>query len=143
MVEPLPELTVNQEEAGHRISERIEVGENIRKTNIPSPETLKVVQEEYYRWDSFNGELLERLFTTDKFAKEYRFWGVAVINTYPSFTKDLQEFQDHLLDKIHRLTSIRERLPLIPVMAGVAQMKKPMERRTKVDPIVKTIFCPQ
>ena len=128
--EPLPELTVTQEEAEHRISGRIEAGEDIRKKNIPSPEVLKAVQEEYYLWDSFNGELLERLFTTGKFAKEYRFFGVAFVNTYPSFTKDLQEFQDHLSDKIHRLTSIRERLPLIPVMAGIAQVKKPMERRT-------------
>ncbi len=128
--EPLPELTVSQEEAERRISGRIEAGENIRKTNIPSPEVLKAVQEDYYRWNSFNGELLERLFTTGKFATEYRFFGVAFVNTHPSFTKDLQEFQDHLSDKIHRLTSIRERLPLIPVVAAVAQTKEPMERRT-------------
>jgi hypothetical protein len=36
----LPELTVTQEEAERRISERIEAGENIRKTDIPSPVAL-------------------------------------------------------------------------------------------------------
>lgn len=128
--EPLPELTVTSEEARERISERIRAGEDIRKNNVPSPEVLKVVQEEYYRWDSFNGELLERLFTTDKFAKEYRFWGVGFASTSPSFSRELQVFQEHLSDKIHRLISIRERLPLIPVMAGLAQMKKPIPNRT-------------
>src|ERR1035437_9111087 len=126
--EPLSELTVTREDAEARISERIQAGENIGKKNIPSAEDLREVREEYYRWDSFNGELLERLFTTDKFAKEYRFFGVAFVNTYPSFAKDLREFQDHLSDKIHRLNSIRERLPLIPVMAG-APHKRSMERR--------------
>lgn len=130
VAEVLPQLTVTEEEAERRISERIEAGEDIRKTNIPSPGVLKAVQEEYYRWDSFNGELLERLFTTDKFATEYRFYGVAFAYIQQSFTKDLQEFQDHLSDKLHTLTSIRERLQLIPVVAELAQTRKPMERRT-------------
>jgi predicted nucleotide-binding protein len=77
------------------------------------------------------------LFTTDKFAKEYRFFGMSFVNTYPSFTKDLQDFRDHLSDKIHRLTSIRERLPLIPVIAGVSQMKRPIARRGQEN---RTVF---
>jgi predicted nucleotide-binding protein len=132
----LLELTVAQEEAVRRISERIEAGENIRKTNIPSPEVLKAVQEDYYRWDSFNGELLERLFTTGKFATEYRFSCAAFSYIHLPFTKDLQEFQNHLSDKIHRLTSIRDRLPLIPVVAAAGPTRKPVERRTTENPRV-------
>jgi Predicted nucleotide-binding protein containing TIR-like domain len=127
--EQQPELTVTQEEAEKRISERIEAGEEIGKKQIPSPEVLKSVQDEFFRWDSFNGELLERLFTTDKFMAEYHFFGASFINTFPSFTKDLEDFRTRLSDKIHRLTSIKDRLPLIPVVPGVIAMKQQAQRQ--------------
>ena len=112
------------------MSERIRGGEEIRGKNIPSPDVLKVVQEEYFRWDSFNGEMLERLFTTPKFAKEYQFFGIAVFGGPQPFSKDLNEFLEGLSSKIHRLASIRERLPLIPVSAKVISMKKLIDGRT-------------
>jgi hypothetical protein len=125
--EPLAQLTVAQQEAEKRISARIEAGEEIRTKSIPSPDVLKVVQEEYYRWDSFNGEMLDRLFSTERFAREYRFFGIAVFSGPQPFSKDLSEFLEHVSDKIHRLTSIRECLPLIPAMAGVPDIKQSAE----------------
>ena len=87
---------------------------------------LKAAEDEYYRWDAFNGEMLERMFTTPKFAKEYRFWGIAVSHAGQPFSEDLREFLDHLSDKIQRLASIRDRLPLIPVSPNVVQPVSPI-----------------
>jgi predicted nucleotide-binding protein len=128
--EPLPELNVSQVDAETRLSERIRAGEEIKEKDIPSPEVLKDARKEYYRWDSFNGEMLERLFTTSKFADEYRFFGIGFVGGPQPFSKDLSEFVEDLSNKIHRLVSIRERLPLIPVSAKVIPMKKQMEART-------------
>ena len=90
--EPLAQLTVAQQEAEKRISARIEAGEEIRTKNIPSPDVLKVVQEEYHRWDSFNGEMLDRLFSTERLAREYRFFGIAVLSGPQPFSKNLASF---------------------------------------------------
>jgi hypothetical protein len=108
------ELAVSRDEADAQIGLRIVSGEDIAAKTITSPDILKVVEEEYFRWDSYNAEMLDRLFTTDKFAREYSFFGIAFINTYPSFPKDLQDFKERMQSKLHRLASIRGRLSLIP-----------------------------
>jgi hypothetical protein len=122
-LEPQPELMVTHADAEQRLTERIRLGEALQ-SDIQTPESLNTVRGDLDRWHAFNGELLERLFTSDKFAKEYRMWGLSVISMNASFRVEVQEFLEELSHKINRLFSIRDRLPLIPTRPGVPQVTR-------------------
>ena len=79
---PDPELRVSREEAAKKIGERIVLGEELLARSISNAEQLEAAENEYRRWNSYNAELLKRLFTTDKFAEEYSWWGAVAISMY-------------------------------------------------------------
>ena len=115
-----PELQVRPEEAAHRIGERIALGEELYSRQISSAEQLDAAENEHRRWDSYNSEMLKRLFTTHKFADEYSWWGVVAVSMYgKSPAEKVKEHKEEIREKIHRLESVRDRLELIPVAASV------------------------
>jgi predicted nucleotide-binding protein len=120
--ESKPELTVTRAEAEKKIADRIKLGEEINIKQISSVALLEAVQQEYYRWDSYNHELLGRLFTPDKFAEEYAFFGIMVSSGPQPLSEEIKELREKIVEKVHRLTSILERLPLIPVQSGLADV---------------------
>jgi predicted nucleotide-binding protein len=116
-----PELLVSREEAAKRIDERMTAGEQLRQREITAAEVLEECEADYRRWNSFNAELLKRLFTTAKYAEEYSWWGVASVSRFESpLHQKIREYRDEIAEKLHRLQSIRERLDLIPLAASVA-----------------------
>lgn len=112
---PDPELRVSREEAAQKIGERISLGEALLARNISNVEQLDAAENEYRRWNSYNAEMLTRLFTTDKFAEEYSRWGAVAISMYAkSPAEKLEDHKKEVGEKIHRLESMRDRLELIP-----------------------------
>lgn len=67
---PDPELQVSREEATQKINERIAAGGDLYMRQISNMEQLEAAENEYRRWNSYNTELLKRLFTTHKFAED-------------------------------------------------------------------------
>ena len=119
---PDPELQVSREEAAQKLSERIALGEELLSRQITNVEQLDAEENEYRRWNSYNIEMLNRLFTTHKFAEEYSRWGVVVMSMYgKSPDERLQDHQKEIREKIHRLESVRDRLELLPLVSGVRQ----------------------
>lgn len=118
---PDPELRVDRAEAAAKIDERIAKGEELFAWQPGRVDEIPDAIDQFHNWDAYNNELLKRLFTTDKYADEYSWWGVASLSIYePSPGEKLQANRDNIRDKIKRLRSIRDRLELIPVSAGVA-----------------------
>jgi predicted nucleotide-binding protein len=115
-------------EAAAKINERITKGEEFRSREPRTEADLESTQHEYETWSDYNVELLRRLFTTDKYAEQYSFWGAGVIRMHPSFGQQLNDFRQAVGEKIQRLVSIRERLELIPVTAGVSPSATPAPR---------------
>lgn len=130
-----PELRVSPEIAAEKINERISLGEEIRQRDVTTVEQLETSSNDYRRWSSYNIDLLNRLFTTPKFAEEYAWWGVAGVSLYESSPQEkLNELRKDVGEKIHRLESIRDRLELVPLATGVVRSAAPAarERTNKV-----------
>lgn len=113
------ELNVSREEAKARLQDRIEKGLAL-KHQISSQSEYETLSNEYNKWDSFNSELLKRLFTSDELESEYSFWGIAISGYEKSIGEKIADRFKNIDNKIHRLDSIIERLELIPLSAAVA-----------------------
>lgn len=116
-IEKPTELLVSHEDARARLSERIQKGLEIKEKNITTHDELEGAKLDFSKWDSFNIELLNRLFSTDKFAKEYT-WSLGIMLlggwTEPPLPEKIRKLFKDIDDKIHLIDSIVERLELIP-----------------------------
>lgn len=115
------ELAVSREDAKQRLQDRIDKGMELKVKQVNTRETFDELSNAYSKWDSFNSELLRRVFTTDEAGKEYDFWGVMSIGMYESsLGEKIADVYKNIDKKIHRLDSIIERLELIPLAAGAS-----------------------
>jgi hypothetical protein len=109
---PPPKLTVSRAEAEKRIGERIEIGNTLFATKINSMAEYETQKQKYYVWHEYNTELLRRIFDSEEISRNYGFWGGSVYaeNLTDKIKYLLEDTQSH----VHRLESIKERLPLYP-----------------------------
>lgn len=134
---PLLELAMSRDEAKTRLQERIEKGLELKQRRVETRETFETLTNDYSKWDSFNSELLKRIFTTDEMEKEYAQWGVGFISMREhSLGEKIADVYKDIDKKIHRLDSIIERLELIPLGSAVqgiapALQSSPAQPRTK------------
>lgn len=133
---PDPELRVSPEEAARKIGERIELGEELYARQITTVEQLNAAENDYRRWNSYNAEMLKRLFTAEKFAEEYSWWGAVVMSSYEkSPAEKLEDHRKDIREKIHRLESVRDRLELIPLADTVARAAVPAVARGRTNKV--------
>ncbi|ENY73605.1 nucleic acid-binding protein [Aeromonas diversa CDC 2478-85] len=111
------ELLMSRDEAKSKLQERIQKGLEIKRTQIASHDSLETTRNEYSKWNSFNTELLKRMFTTEELADEYSSWfgGVFIGMQDPSLGEKVADLYKDIDGKVHRLDSIIERLELIPL----------------------------
>lgn len=115
----LLELQTSREDAKSRLQARIEKGLELKKRRVDTREAYEILTNDFSKWDSFNSELLKRLFTTEELVKEYDFWGAMAIPMYEiSLGEKIAETYKDIDKKIHRIDSIIERLELIPLSAS-------------------------
>ena len=74
-----PELLATREEAKAKLDDRIQKGRELRQVQVTSATALESAKNDYSKWNSFNVELLNRLFSSDKFAKGYSAWGAVAV----------------------------------------------------------------
>lgn len=121
---PVLELTMAREVVESKIQERIrKAKEELKTISVSTREQYLAFRNEYYKWDSFNTEMLKRLFTTEELADEYSwfagFSSSSMMDT-PTIAEDLAELHRDIDQRIHRLDSIIERLELIPIAPHAA-----------------------
>jgi len=113
---------MSREEAKSRLTDRIEKGRELKEQAIGSTDELAIATQAFDKWDTFNKELLNRIFTASNFADEYAWYvgGVLVLDgRYPSLGEKIADLRKDFDTKLHRLDSIIERLELIPLAAAV------------------------
>lgn len=121
-VKPPLRLRASVEDARSRLADRADKGRKLKEVSINSRETLEVAQREYWKWSSYNQELLKQLFTGDDLSDEYaRFFGAVVLGRERTLGTDIRDFHKDVEDKVHRLESIAERLELIPLSDEIAE----------------------
>jgi predicted nucleotide-binding protein len=111
------ELLITQDEAKSKLQDRIQKGSELKQISVNSLETLDAARNNYYKWSSFNKELLKRIFTTEEHSIEYsRDLGVFFGGRgEPSVHDKLNDLHKDIDQKNYRLDSIIERLELIPL----------------------------
>jgi predicted nucleotide-binding protein len=124
-----PELRVAPDVAASQINERIAKGKSILARDVTTEEALSECEKDHRTWTAYNAELLGRLFTTNKYQEEYTWWGVGSVRMRPPSPQErLDDVRNDVAEKIQRLESIRERLELIPLAAGVSRTTAPPVR---------------
>lgn len=117
-------------EAHQKIADRIEKGKAILQLPIADNVVLEQVRNDYYKWSSYNNELLNQLFSNDSMAQEYSFWAFAS-GRADTLREEIEDLHKDIKEKIHRLDSISERIDLIPLSDSVKQVTSPNAKTTQ------------
>jgi predicted nucleotide-binding protein len=119
------ELLVTKEEARNLINERIEKGGDLRKKKIFSQEDLQKKKKEFEMWDSFNKDLLERIFSNKRYSREYSEWIPSIMSSdWRTTNEENEELNSEIEDQNNKLTSILERMVLIKEQKNYLKEKK-------------------
>jgi predicted nucleotide-binding protein len=108
-------LTVSRDDAAAKLDDRIGKGQQLKKRSYNDWDDLEQSRKEYYKWSSYNTELLKRLFTSAELSDEYTREFGFVVGRDLTFGEEVGEHHGAIGEKIHRLESIKDRLELIPV----------------------------
>ena len=127
------ELTMTREDAKAKLQDRIEKGMELKRVQVNTPQSYETAMNEYSKWNSFNGELLKRMFTTEELADEYNWWGLAVLGGRQSLGEQIAELGKDIDKKIHRLDSIIERLELFP-LASAQRSEASIDAQEEISP---------
>jgi len=136
------ELLISRDEAKSKLQERIQKGLEIKQAQINSRDALDVAKNEYSKWNSFNTELLKRIFTTEDLSDEYsRGIGIAFIAMRePSLGEKIADLYKKIDQEIHRIDSIIGRLELIPLSGAVSSSETTTEEPTRTPTRTKKVF---
>lgn len=135
------ELLASREDAKARLQARIEKGLELKQRGVDTRDSFEALSYDFSKWDSFNSELLKRLFTTEELAKEYDFWGAMAISMRePSLGEKIAEVYKDVDKKIHRLDSIIERLELVPLNSAAANVASTIPATLALPPRTKRVF---
>ena len=127
--EPALYLAVPREEAERRISDRIERGAELKTRAIRDRRTFDEVQRAYWTWNEYNEEMLRQIFTSPRIADEYVSWAGVVVGGERYLEEEVRELHESIDDRLRRLSSIKERLELIPLAPGVGHAEPAAKSR--------------
>ena len=122
-VEP-PKLKMSVEDAKRRLHERIDEGKKIAAESINSSSGLEESERAFLLWNSYNTEMLRRMFTTGEVSEKYAAYsGPGVMFITMGQGRNLgQEIRDHfdqVRSKTDRLTAIETQLELYEVVVEI------------------------
>lgn len=142
--EPKPpaKLLISRDDTKSRIQERIQKGLELKQAQINSREALDAAKNDFSKWNSFNAELLKRIFSTEELAEEYSRWirisVVAMRET--SLGEKIADLYKNIDQKIHRIDSIIERLELIPLNNASTSAAVPADESNQSSAKTKKVF---
>ena len=135
------ELKVSRESAREKLEDRMQKGRDLRERRVASSSEFDELSNEYYKWDSFNRQLLKTLFTTDELEREYASWFGGLIAGERSLGQKIAERYQDIEDKVHRLDSISDRLEIIPLATSVmAESSQSPSRHQGTANLSKKVF---
>jgi predicted nucleotide-binding protein len=138
---PPLEILVSRDEAKARLQERIEKGLELKQGRVDTRDAFEALSNGFAKWDSFNSELLKRLFTTNELQEEYDSWaGAMMIMREPSLGEKTADVYKDVDKKIHRIDSIIERLELIPQACEVQTTAQSENPSSSLQPRNKKVF---
>jgi predicted nucleotide-binding protein len=114
------ELLVSHDDAAVKVRDRIERGKELLRRPVTNWEQIEETRKDFYTWNSYNAELVKRLFTNDTLSQEYSYIGPFFVGGgTPTLAEKVKDLRQDIDDDIHRLESIMARLELFPVNQSV------------------------
>lgn len=110
--ESTPVLLESLESAAKQLRDRISAGEELLRTSIENREQLELAKNSFHTWNEYNTTLLRTMFSSDELSRSYSHWGVAFIGPPRPVSDQISELRKDIQDKLRRLESIVQRLPL-------------------------------
>lgn len=125
---PLVSLIMQKKYARKKILSQIQKGNIIDEMVVADDEDLVEYIKEIRNWNSYNEELLLRMFTNDSIKKEYTA-NLFHSGSYDDFNDKVDHYTDILREEIGRLESILGKLELIPADSSTSTTEDvPMEK---------------
>lgn len=135
------ELLISQDDAKSKLQDRIQKGIELKQIPVNSLDTLDIVRNEYYKWDSFNADLLKRIFTTEEYSSEYSYCNLSFSGRYePSIDEKISCFHKDIDRKNYRLDSIANRLELIPLNKMTSSPISNSNESSRFAQVTKKVF---
>lgn len=116
-------LVIPRDEAEAKLEDRIEKGKEILSWSITSETELHQGQHEFNTWSEYNARLLERIFSDDSEANNYR-GSVSPAVGLP-LDEQIALFQRRVSGRIQKLEAYLEQLEIIPVADNVHTLVGP------------------
>lgn len=108
----LLKLLVSREEAGERIQERIDIGQQLHDQQIDSKSELDKAKADFRNWSNYNRSLLSKLFDNSSIAKEYDGIPFSIGRTNQSLNDKIDSYRRDVSEKVNRLKGIYDKLEL-------------------------------
>lgn len=106
-----PRLLVPAQQFERELDQQIASGGELVARPIESQPELEQARSDYYTWTEYNGDLLRLRFTSPSFADDYL--SFSAIGIYEqSLAERIDDFRDDVREKLRRLESIKQRIPL-------------------------------
>ncbi|MCL2085338.1 TIGR02391 family protein [Candidatus Saccharibacteria bacterium] len=117
--QPQPDLTIPRNDAESQIQERISKGKEIL-TDFGDQAKRAETCDKANKWIEYNEEMIARIFTNDRFAKEYKRKSLPPVLMVGM---PITPIDEKVKGGIAALESILERLPIIPEDSSVKHTK--------------------
>ena len=119
----LPKLLQSRKEAREKIEVRVEKGKQLYNRQINSEEELGKAHNEFKNWSIYNDTLLQRLFSEESLAINYRLTGShGFVQNYPvNFSYKLKRHKTLIDSRINNLSGILEQLELYEEPSDASQ----------------------
>lgn len=113
-----PQLLIDRAQAARRLGERIRIGHELCDRPISCLDELEAAASDYRRWNAYNVEVLQQIFSTSRFADEYAFLRVTGVGLDESPAQQIAELKAEIREKILRLETVHDRLELLVVASN-------------------------
>ncbi len=113
-----PRLQRPLEEAKEMLQRQLHRGAELRNRAIESPESLRDLRNERYRWIDYVATLLRSLFDQSGPSDEFTWTSPIAVLGAPDFHRDVREFREDMKSSESRLHSIIDRLELFEYAAA-------------------------
>lgn len=121
----LPQLVVPRGEAERMIEDQLEKLDEIKANleAVRSEEEFDDVSDSYWTWHSFVKEMLRRIFDTEEIAREFEGGGIGfIVAGRQTLAQRVHSRKTDIRFDRQRLTSIKQRLPLMSEAPSVGRM---------------------
>lgn len=102
------ELTIHKEEFKKKLSERVEMGQQLFEREIQNNQELEILKREYEEWDIFNSEYLKYSFNKPQteYKEAYDMEGYTFLGRIGEYKNEVEDYKDRIYRRTKNLKNL-------------------------------------